>query len=149
MLLSLQKSCLVEMEMLGKGERIYYQALGALICCRCFSLFTQAMPVSSPGGPTIFVCMCDRERNRRTERKEDIFFNMQRDYTISTTLSNHQKCQDKDKKNMYLMTSSHQSYQTQDHRRTAAIQENCAVSMPNFHITDYRPLILALEEAFI
>lgn len=90
--------------MLEKGERIYYPALGALICCRCFRLFSQAMPAPLSRRPHHCACMCDRREDRRRERNGKIFLFpccLQGDYTISKILSNHQQCQDKDKENMY------------------------------------------------
>lgn len=56
-----------------EGERIYYLALGTLICCRCFWLFSQAMPALLPRRPH-HICVCVTERDRRSERKEERFF---------------------------------------------------------------------------
>lgn len=114
MLLSMSEPCTAQIEMLEKGERIYYPALGALICCRCFRLFSQAMPTPLSRRPHHCACMCDRREDRRRERNGKIFLFpccLQGDYTISKILSNHQQCRDKDKENMY--SSCHQSYQSQ------------------------------------
>lgn len=73
MLPSLWDPCLAEMEMLEKGERIYCPALEALIFCRCFWLFSRAMPALLPGRPHhVCVCAIQKERQECAKREKDL-----------------------------------------------------------------------------